>query len=65
MQRGLQWEIEDIIVNGSPRQTRLVTRYTIQATGTNDTTWNYRGIQYAQLHWGKITLDDILTAATS
>jgi ketosteroid isomerase-like protein len=62
MERGLRWEIEDILINGSPRQTRLITRYTIHATSTNDPTWNYRGIQYAQLRWGKITLDDILAA---
>jgi hypothetical protein len=64
MRRRLQWEIEDILINGSPRQTRLITRYTIQARNANDTSWNYRGVQYAQLRWGKITLDDILTAST-
>lgn len=62
MQHRLHWEIKDILVNGSPRHTRLVTRYAIHATSTNDPTWNYRGVQYAQLRWGKITLDDILTA---
>jgi len=62
MQRGLRWEIEDILSTAAPRRTRLITRYTIRASSTNDPKWNYRGVQYAHQRWGKITLDDILTA---
>jgi ketosteroid isomerase-like protein len=31
MQRRLRWEIEDILINGSPRQTRPITRYSAAA----------------------------------
>ena len=35
--------------------------YAVHATSTDDPTWNYRGVQYARLRWGLVTLDDILT----
>jgi hypothetical protein len=36
MQHGLLWDIERILVNGSPRQSRQTTRYAIRASSTND-----------------------------
>jgi hypothetical protein len=68
MKLGLRWEIHDVVVQGPPSNTRLVTRYTVRL---GQPCWHaplaYQGVQYARLVWGRVQLDDILpdTEATA
>jgi SnoaL-like domain len=68
MKLGLRWEIHDVVIQGPPSNTRLVTWYTVRA---DQPSWHaplaYKGVQYARLVWGRVRLDDILpdTEATA
>ena len=61
MRLDLRWEVHDVVVQGPPWNTRLVTRYTArvgQCSGGVELA--YEGVQYARLRWGRVRLDDIL-----
>lgn len=57
MRLNLRWEVHDVVVQGPPWNTRLATRYTVHG-GRGEL--SYEGVQYAQLRWGRVRLDDIL-----
>jgi ketosteroid isomerase-like protein len=52
----LRFEIEDMIVEGSPRTTRMMTRY----TATQDGKPVYVGISVARLRWGRLVEEYVL-----
>jgi len=61
MRLGLRWEIHDILIQGPPWNTRLVTRYTARTAGRSDNRrLAYEGVQYARLRWGRVHSEDIL-----
>ncbi len=61
MQLDLRWQIHDVVVQGTPWNTRLVTRYTVSAGHhPGHDRLIYEGVQYARLRWGRVRLDDIL-----
>lgn len=60
MRLGLRWQAHDVLVKGTPRDTRLIARYTVHVDDPCDNDASYRGIQYARLSWGRVKLDDIL-----
>jgi hypothetical protein len=61
MQLDLRWQIHDVVVQGPPWNTRLVTRYTVSAGHRpGHDRLVYEGVQYARLRWGRVRLDDIL-----
>ena len=61
MRLDLHWEIHDVLVRGTPWNTRLVTRYTARlGESSGRAQLAYEGAQYARLRWGRVRLDDIL-----
>lgn len=60
MRLGLRWTIHEVLVQGTPWNTRLVTRYTVSTIRDGSPCDLYVGVQYARLKWGRIYLDEIL-----
>jgi ketosteroid isomerase-like protein len=53
---GLRFEVEDMIVEGNPRTTRIATRY----AATRDGQLVYRGVQFTRIAWGRLVEECIL-----
>lgn len=61
MQLKLRWEVSDVLVRGTPWNTRVVTCATITAPrGQDGFEVAYPAVQYARLRWGRVYLDEIL-----
>lgn len=55
VQEGLQFEIEDILVNGGPWNTRVAVRAHDYLAGPDGDEYNNRAIAFLQIRWGKLT----------
>jgi ketosteroid isomerase-like protein len=53
---GLRFEVEDMIVEGNPRTTRIATRYAAK----RDDQLVYRGVQFTRIAWGRLVEECIL-----
>ncbi len=53
---GLRFQVEDMIVEGGPRTTRIATRYAATRNGQ----LVYRGVQFTRIKWGKLAEECIL-----
>jgi ketosteroid isomerase-like protein len=53
---GLRFEVEDMIVEGNPRTTRMATRYAAKRDGQ----LVYRGVQFVRIEWGRLVEECIL-----
>jgi ketosteroid isomerase-like protein len=53
---GLRFEVEDMIVEGNPRTTRMATRYAAKRDGQ----LVYRGVQFVRLEWGRLVDECVL-----
>lgn len=53
---GLRFEVEEMIIEGGPRSTRVAIRYAAVREGQ----LVYRGINFARVVWGKIVEETIL-----
>lgn len=57
--RGIQFEIEDILVNGPPWNTRIALRVHVYIPNTNDDpderdTYNNRAVAFLEARWGRL-----------
>jgi ketosteroid isomerase-like protein len=53
---GLRFEVEDMIIEGNPRTTRIATRYAAKRDGQ----LVYRGVQFVRIEWGRLVDECIL-----
>ena len=53
---GLCFDVEDMIVEGNPRTTRIATRY----AATRDGQLVYRGVQFTRIKWGRLVEEFVL-----
>jgi hypothetical protein len=60
MRLDLRWTVHEVLVQGPPWDTRLVTRYTVSTIREGSRRDLYVGVQYARLKWGRVYLDEIL-----
>jgi ketosteroid isomerase-like protein len=58
---GLRFEVEDMIVEGNPRTTRMATRYAAKRDGQ----LVYRGVQFVRLEWGRLVDECVLPDTTA
>lgn len=55
----LHFDVEEVVVRGTPALTRFCTRYTATAVAPNGARLLYDGVQYARIVWGKV-IDDLV-----
>lgn len=53
-QEGLQFEIEDVLVNGGPWNTRVAVRAHDHLAGPDGDEYNNRVVAFLQIRWGKL-----------
>jgi ketosteroid isomerase-like protein len=53
---GLRFEVEDMIVEGNLRTTRIATRYSAKRDGQ----LVYRGVQFTRIRWGRMVEECVL-----
>ncbi len=54
VREGLRFEIEDILVNGGPWNTRVAVRAHVYVVGSDGDEYNNRAIAFLQIRWGKL-----------
>jgi ketosteroid isomerase-like protein len=54
-----KFEVLDVVVSGTPWNTRVGTRFNVVVTAADGTAFPNRGMQYVRLAWGKIVEDEI------
>jgi ketosteroid isomerase-like protein len=53
------FQVLDVVVSGTPWNTRVGTRFNVVVTAHDGTRFANRGMQYVRLAWGKIVEDEI------
>lgn len=56
VQEGVQFEIEDILVNGGPWNTRVAVQTQVYIAGPSGDAYNNRLVALLHLRWGKLAL---------